>query len=255
MSPFVTVMIIAGSAAIASVLGGLVALWRRPTTLFASIALGFASGVLLATVAFEMVPQALQKAPLWMTVAAFAIGFAALYIFDLFVHRGQLIGEHAQQRGRSGRRRPERGSKVTVLAGGTSVEEIVEGLAIGIGVGIEPSVGIVVATAIAIDNFSEGLSVGEIVRRERNGRNTSRRILGWTALIGGAVFVSALCGALLRDISDAIVGSLFALGAGGLFYLTVTQLIPEAEDAQYQQSAALAIAAGFLVILVLTRLL
>jgi len=66
MSPFVTVTIIAGAAAIASVLGGLVALWRRPTTLFASIALGFASGVLLATVSFEMVPQALEKAPLWM---------------------------------------------------------------------------------------------------------------------------------------------------------------------------------------------
>jgi zinc transporter, ZIP family len=111
-----------------------------------SIALGFASGVLLATVSFEMVPQALEKAPLW-------------------------------------------------------------------------------------------------------------RVLGWTALIGGAVFVSALCGALLRDIPQQVIGALFALGAGGIFYLTVTQLIPQAEEQQYQQSAALAIALGFVVILMLTRLL
>jgi zinc transporter, ZIP family len=74
-------------------------------------------------------------------------------------------------------------------------------------------------------------------------------------LIGAAVFVSALCGALLRDIPDPLVGSLFASGAGGIFYLTVTQLIPEAEGAQYQQSAALAIALGFIAIMVLTRLL
>jgi ZIP family zinc transporter len=37
-----------------SPLGGLVALWVTPTTLFMSFALGFASGVLLATVAFSM---------------------------------------------------------------------------------------------------------------------------------------------------------------------------------------------------------
>jgi len=129
------------------------------------------------------------------------------------------------------------------------------GLTIGIGVAIEPNVGIVVAVAVAIDNFSEGLSVGEIVLRDRGGRNTSRRVLGWTALIGAAVFVSALCGALLRDIPQPVIGALFALGAGGIFYLTVTQLIPQAEEQQYQQSAALAIALGFVVILVLTRLL
>jgi ZIP family zinc transporter len=210
--------------------------------------------VLLATVTFEMVPQALEKAPLWMTVAAFAIGFAAVYVFDLFVHGGLLIGEHAEQRQR-GRRPRQRGSKVTVLAGGTSIEEIIEGLAIGIGVGIEPRTGIVVAVAIAIDNFSEGLSVGEIVRKEGKGRNASRRVVGWTALIGAAVFVSALGGVLLRDIPQPFVGSLFALGAGGMFYLTVTQLIPEAEEEQYQQSAALALALGFLVILLLARLL
>jgi zinc transporter, ZIP family len=254
MSPFVTVTVIAGAAAIASVLGGLVALWRRPTTLFASIALGFASGVLLATVSFEMVPQALEKAPLWIVVCAFAAGFAAVWAFDLFVHGGRLIGEHAQQGARGGRGR-RRGSNVTVLAGGTSIEEIIEGLTIGIGVAIEPSAGIVVAVAVAIDNFSEGLSVGEIVLRDRSGRNTSRRVLGWTALIDAAVFISALCGALLRDTPQPVIGALFALGAGGIFYLTVTQLIPQAEDQQYQQSAALAIALGFIVILVLTRLL
>ena len=45
---------IAGAAAVASPIGGLVALWVTPTTLFMSFALGFASGVLLATVAFSM---------------------------------------------------------------------------------------------------------------------------------------------------------------------------------------------------------
>jgi zinc transporter, ZIP family len=45
------IVAVAGIAAIASPAGGLIALWREPTTLFMSMALGFASGVLLATIA------------------------------------------------------------------------------------------------------------------------------------------------------------------------------------------------------------
>lgn len=257
MSPFATVTIIAGSAAAASVLGGLVALWRKPTTLSLSIALGFAGGVLLATIAFEMLPRALEQTPLWLVVAGFVLGFAGVYAFDLFVHGGQLLGPHAEQRASRRRRRRTHGTSVTVLAGGTSVEELIEGLVIGIGVVIEPSVGVIVAVAIAIDNFSEGLSIGELIRAEQqaSSHHASRRVLGWTGLIGAAVFVSALCGVLLGPVPGSIVGLLFTIGAGGMFYLTVTELVPQAEDDQYQQSAALAMAAGFLTILVLTRLL
>jgi ZIP family zinc transporter len=43
-----------------------------------------------------------------------------------------------------------------------------------------------------------------------------------------------------------------SLGAGALFYLTVTDFIPEAEERHYEQSAALAAAAGFLLMLALS---
>jgi hypothetical protein len=46
-SSLTTIIAVAGSAAAASVVGGLIALWRESTTLFMSIARGFASGVLL----------------------------------------------------------------------------------------------------------------------------------------------------------------------------------------------------------------
>jgi ZIP family zinc transporter len=39
-----------------------------------------------------------------------------------------------------------------------------------------------------------------------------------------------------------------------MFYLTVTDLIPESETHQYQQSAAIAVGAGFLIMLVLSDL-
>jgi ZIP family zinc transporter len=135
---------IAVAAALASPVGGVISLWRRPTTLFMSLALGFASGVLLATISFEMIPQAVELSSLAMTVIGFVAGFLAVYALDLIINRGRLVGEKAEQKPdveRFHRRHRPRGDQVTVLAGGTSTEELIEGLSIGIGAAIEPGLG------------------------------------------------------------------------------------------------------------------
>lgn len=261
MGDFLTVAVIAGAAALASPAGGLLALWRTPSTMFMSCVLGFASGVLLATICFEMLPQARELGSLAHAVGGFALGFAAVYAFDLFVHRGQLAGEDAEQRPQVERfyqwRRPH-GGEVTVLAGGTSAEELIEGLSIGVGAAIQPGLGVVIALAIVVDNLSEALGIGEIIRSEgtEDARGRARRVLGWTGLIGVALFGSAMAGwFFLRGLPDPVLGVLFGVGAGGMFYLTITDLIPQADRHQYQQSAALAMGIGFLAIFILSQFL
>lgn len=255
---FLTIIAIAGVAAIASPVGGLIALWRRPSTLFMSVTLGFASGVLLATIGFEMLPQALELSSLPVAVAGFVAGVAAVYVFDLFIYRGRLAGKESEQHPqveRFYRRRRPRGGEATVLAGGTSAEELIEGLSIGVGAVIKPGLGLLIALAIVIDNLSEGISVGEIIRSEQDGqgRSQTQRILGWTSLIGAALLGSALAGwFLLRGVPKPVLGFLFAMGGGGMFYLTVTDLVPEAEERHYQQSAAIAMTAGFMTVFILS---
>lgn len=260
MSPEVLILGTAAVAAIASPLGGLIALWCRPTTLFMSLALGFASGVLFATISFEMLPRALTLSSVAIAAAGFLTGFAAVYAFDLFVHRGRLAGEkaaqwHEVQRFR--RRHRARGDEVTVLAGGTSVEEVIEGLSIGVGAAIQPDLGLIVALAVVIDNVTESLSIGALIRSRspQDRRGAARRILRWTGLIGASLFGSALAGwFFLRGVPQPLLGFLFALGGGGMFYLVVTDLLPEAEERQYQQSSALAMATGFAAIFVIGHL-
>lgn len=181
---FLIVMAIAAAAAIASPTGDFVALWSKPSTLFMSGALGFASGVLLATNTFEMLPNALELSSLPLVMGGFVAGFAVVYAFDLFIHRGVLVGEKAEQHPQMKRfykRHRPRDGEVTVLAGGTSAEEMIEGLSIGVGFTIKPGLGLIIALAIVIDNFSEALSIGEIIRNEKGrGRSAGRRILGDT---------------------------------------------------------------------------
>ena len=76
----------------------------------------------------------------------------------------------------------------------------------------------------------------------------------WTSLIGVSLLGSAMVGSLLlRGADPALVGLLLAVGAGGMFYLTATALLPPAAERGYEGSGALAACAGFLVILVLAE--
>ena len=147
---------------------------------------------------------------------------------------------------------------MTVLAGGTSAEELIEGLSIGVGTAIKPGLGLLIGLAIVIDNLSEALSIGQLIRSEPGGekREQVRRVLGWTGLIGAALLGAALVGwFFLQGLSERVLGFLLGIGGGGMFYLTITDLLPEAEERHYQQSAAMSIAVGFMLIFMLSGFL
>ena len=223
-----------------------------------SSSLGFASGVLIATIAFEMMPKAIELGSVIIATGGFSSGFGAVYAFDLFVHHWRLAGRASEQRRAVqlfyGRRRPRTGD-VAVFAGGTSVEELIEGMAIGAGTIVDPGFGLMVALAIAIDNISEGLSIGETVRSESSAKEETNtwEVLGWTSTIGLALLISSLAGwFLLRGLPEDVLAFMFATGGGGMFYLTMTDLFPQAEARQYQESAAIANGVGFLVIFILS---
>jgi len=248
-------LLFAGGAAIASILGGWLGLRFRTGSLFLSISVGLAGGVLLGTFTFEMMPGALAAAGRVLTVIGFVLGFVIVYAFDLYINRGFMAGSESDEWhhfSRIHRKLRARGSGVTLLAGSTSIEEVIEGLSIGIGLAADPALGAVIASAIILDNLVEGISIAEIIRSE-NPDGASRPTYAWTGVIGLALFSSATIGwFFLREMSGGVIGFLLAFGTGGMFYLTVTDLLPKSEHAQYQQSAALAVAAGFLIIFVIS---
>jgi zinc transporter, ZIP family len=248
------VVVISGVAAVASVVGGLLALWHRSSTLISSLAFGVASGALIGTVTLEMLPRALESGGLAVAFIGFTVGMLSLFALDMVVHGGLMMGEHADQR--RYRRRRGSGSPVLVLAGGTSAEELVEGLVIGVGAAVEPSLAFVAAIAIAIDNLAEGMSVGELIRGEMPDRSRAMpRVLAWTGTIGLALFVSSIVGwFVFRGVPPTVLSALLAAGAGAMLYLALSSLVPEGEARQYQGSATLASGVAFALIFVLSAL-
>jgi ZIP family zinc transporter len=253
----ITVLLAATVAGAAAMLGALLPRWRRPSTLVSSVVLGFAAGVMIGTVAFEMLPEALRLASLVVVSLGFAAGFGIVYGFDLFIHRGKVAGERAEQRAdveaAYERKRPL-GGPATVLAGGTLFEAMIEGVSLGVGTAIGAGLTLPLAIAVVIDNLSEGLSLGTLPKGNERGADASR-VLRWSAWIAATTVAAALAGwFVLYSLPPAIHAAVFAAGGGGMLYLTVTELVPEAEADQYQQSSALAFALGFFVILMLSEI-
>lgn len=252
-----TFLLLASGAALASPLGGWLGSRGKIGTLFLSISVGMAAGVLLGTFAFEMMPSAGAAAGKIPTMTGFVVGFLTVYIFDLYINHGFMAGTGSDEwhkLSRLHRIHRARGSKVTLLAGSTAIEELFEGLSIGVGLAADPNLGIMIGVAIMLDNLVEGMSIAEIIRAEQ-GENASRSIYAWTCVIGLALFSSTTIGwVFLSDMSASMLGVLLAIGAGGMFYLTIADLLPRSAKTQYQQSAALAVAVGFLSIFALTSL-
>lgn len=253
------VVLVSGAAAVASLVGGLVGGWRRPSSLVSSIALGLAGGALLGTITFEMLPRADELAGVALAAGAFLVGVALMYAFDLFVQRGKLAGPAADQREQIEqfhREHPAAGDEVTVLAGGTALEEVVEGVSIGVGAAIQPGLAVFVAASIALDNITEGMSIGALSsERADSTRAGRRRAARWTGTIGASLFVSAVAAwLLLRSLPDPVLGVLLGSGGGGMLYLTITDLLPEAEQRHYQHSSAIAAALGFVAAFSASRL-
>jgi ZIP family zinc transporter len=255
---FLAFALLAIGAAAASPLGGVIALLLRPSTFLLSLAVGFAGGVLLGALSFEMIPKALELADAIEVYVGIPIGVLLVWGVDLYINRGMTAGDKAAQSRRVRRyhqlHKPH-GSKVAVIAAGTAGEELIEGIVIGVSAAIGSSTGLIVALAIAVDNVSEALSIGELTKNDEMVKDKNRDILIWTGIIGAALVVSAFAGfLLLRGLPSEWQGLLTAIGAGAMFYIAIVGLIPEAESHQFEQSGGLAAAAGFLTMLVLTQL-
>ena len=109
---------------------------------------------------------------------------------------------------------------MTVLAGGTSAEELIEGLSIGVGAAIKPGLALIIALAIIIDNLAESLSIGEIIRSEGAGHKQREawRILGWTGLIGLALLSSAVADGFSSRICPNQSSAFFSASAAAECY-------------------------------------
>jgi zinc transporter ZupT len=209
------VMVIAVAASAATMLGGLAALSLRERL---HLILGFSAGAVIAVAFFDLLPEALSLGahPPRTVVAAAALGFFLYLLFDRLV---SLQGARAGANGGRWRGR--------IGAGSFSAHSLLDGFAIGIAFQAGQAIGFVVATAVLVHDFSDGLNTVNVVVRNGGERKTA---LAWLVVDALAPLVGAALSLLIALPRD-LLGLLLAGFSGFFLYIGASDLLPESQRA------------------------
>jgi ZIP family zinc transporter len=214
--------LIAGGALLAgSAVAWLVQIPKRVVA--AIMALG--AGVLISTLAYELVEEAADEGGLAPTVVGF-LGGAIIYIVaDWLVTRPRRAAPDESAANIVARRAA--GGSGVVIAIGALIDGIPESIVMGLSV-LQGGLSIPIVAAIAISNIPEGLSsTAQLKSSGKSGWWIARLWLGIAAV---TVIASVLGFVAFQSAPANLIAMITTIAAGGLLAMVCNTMIPEAFD-------------------------
>lgn len=244
MSLIQSVFIVSVVGIVGTGLGGVfVAALGTPTKRVLSFLLGFAGGIMVAVVAFDLMPEAFEIGGTFITLASFLIGCVATMAINLFIPHTH----HVSSEGLSSKL--ERTS--LVIAMGIAMHNIPEGLAVGAGLNAGSRIGLRVALMIMLHNIPEGIAVAAPLKVLRK---SSSSIIRAASLAGTPTLIGGLIGMLIGGVSPTVLAASISFAAGSMLFITFDELIPDCQALAEKHSGTLGAVAGVVVNIVLSTL-
>ncbi len=208
-----TVILIVLATILSTFLGGLFALKFKDRL---HLILGFSAGAIIGVAFFDLLPEAINLASkvygVNLTISIVALGFVIYMMLDRLMYIYTLNdGEEGHAyRGKLG-------------AGSLFFHSFLDGLAIGLAFQVSSSVGAVVATAVLVHDFSDGINTVNLVLKNHGGHKQAFR---WLIIDAIAPALGA-ASTLLFTLPEATLGLILANFCGFFLYIGASDLLPE----------------------------
>lgn len=208
------VILISFLTVISTLLGGLFALRFKDKL---HLILGFSAGALLGVAFFDLLPEALMLSegifPVDQITGIIALGFI-LYmgidrLFTLHAHDDS-PEDAAHHRGKLG-------------AGSLSFHSFLDGVAIGLAFQVSAGVGAIVATAVLVHDFSDGINTVNMILKNNGSSKTAMKWLFVDALAPSLGAASTM----FFTLPEAALGVILAVFCGFFLYIGASDLLPE----------------------------
>jgi ZIP family zinc transporter len=208
------ILLIGLAAFIATFLGGIIALRFKDRL---HIILGFSAGAILGVAFFDLMPEALELGSSFFEVntilSIVALGFVSYMILD----RTIILHTHTEE---DDHNHKERGA---LGAGSLSMHSFLDGVAIGLAFQVGTAVGMIVAVAVLVHDFSDGMNTVNMIIK--NGGDKIRA-LKWLT-IDAIAPVAGVTSTLFFTLEESALGIILALFAGFFLYIGASDLLPE----------------------------
>lgn len=203
------------AAFFATFLGGLFALKFKDKL---HLVLGFSAGAVIGLAFFDLLPEAIELGSAFYEVetitSLIALGFIGYMLLDRFVilhtHSNDEHDHAHQRRGILG-------------AGSLSVHSFLDGVAIGLAFQISPSIGVIVAVAVLVHDFSDGINTVNLILKNQGDKKAAFKWL----LIDAVAPVLGIFSTLFFSLSEGALGIILALFTGFFLYIGASDLLPE----------------------------
>ncbi|MEI6346286.1 MAG: ZIP family metal transporter [bacterium] len=229
-----TLTFIAIGAFAATFLGGLFALRFRDTL---HLVLGFSAGAVIGVAFFDLLPEALELASGGVAggsavsfsaatvTTAVAVGFVIYMLLDrLLVPHVHVEDDHCANAEHAPAAKVARG---WLGAGSLALHSFLDGAAIGLAFHVSAAAGSVVAIAVLVHDFSDGINtVGLILK---NG-GSKAQAFKWLALDATAPVLGIILASFFT-LTESTLGLLLALFCGFFLYIGASDLLPESHHA------------------------
>ncbi|MEV7359900.1 MULTISPECIES: ZIP family metal transporter [unclassified Kitasatospora] len=213
------------------------------------LVLGFAAGLMLGVVAFDLLPEAMRQAPdevhgVPQALLMFAVGFLTIHVVEraVAIHRGHESEYAEHTHGHQHAHAHHAGRQGVGLTAALALvgHSVMDGFAIGAAFQAGTTVGTVVAIAVVAHDFADGFNTYTITRLYGNNRRRALALLAADALapVSGAAITLAF------TIPEHLLGLYLGFFSGFLLYLATSDILPEAHSPHPSRSTLLCTVAG-----------
>lgn len=208
--------------------------------------LGFAAGILLGVVAFELMPEifdlvSAQNSTATGAMVALVAGFLVFHIIEK-----SILIHHSQESEYELHHHPHVGVASALALIGHS---LLDGIGIGLGFQAGTAVGITVAIAVIAHDFTDGLNTVNLMVLNKN---HDRKAFLYLILDAIAPIVGVLS-TLLFTVSGSILVLYLGFFAGFLLYIGASEILPEAHSKHSSYSTIGLTIAGALCMFIVSR--
>lgn len=197
-------------------LGGIIGAYLNiKTQKYISFVLEFAAGLMTSIICFELIPESLNYGEINICLLGLFLGIIVMIICNEFIKK--INKKQSSELLEVG----------YIVFLGLMIHNFPEGLAIGVGFEASNKLGLSLAIAIAIHDVPEGISIALPLKE---GGISKIKAIVLTAISGVTTGVGAFLGAIIGNISQALISMSLAFAAGAMLYIVSCELIPESKN-------------------------
>jgi ZIP family zinc transporter len=220
--------------------------------------LGFAGGVMLAVVIFEVIPEIIHlheelNLPIILGLASILFGILLFHILAFLLplhehgHHEHVTHTHEDHKHENHLNLKLGVYGVTVMI----IHSFIDGIGIGLAFQVSSAVGIAIAIGVMTHNFSDGINTVSTLLHSAV-HNTKMKILFALNIL--APFFGVLISKII-SVNEFIIFIYLGIFSGSILYLAISDILPQAHSERNNFTPILFTLLGVVSILILTQIL